>query len=272
MSFMFILLIQGLIAAIVSGLLCGYIGVYLKRLGLITLGFAVAHGAIAGASIAFMLGLNVEMLAFTFGVLVAIVIEILHNRFDVDRELASMFVFSLSSSLAIIAIYLTPSILLTSDIAIVILWGSILSMTRERIIFLGIILISILLYVSAFRLEIDSLLFDPKLAEAEGINTELHALAFILISSLTITVLLRFIGGLLLFTLLFVPATTSTTITYKNQEAVGALIGAIAGAIGLLLSFRFDLPVGSTMALSICTIAIILEIVNTLIHTKKIMH
>ncbi len=270
MNIMLMILMQSLAAAIVSGALCGYIGVYLKRLRLITLGFAVAHGAIAGASIAFMLGVSMEMIAFPFGIASAVLIEILHRRFGVERDLASMFVFSMSSAIAIVAIYLTPTILLTSDVASVILWGSILSMTRERIVFLSIILLSVYLYTWAFRLELNSLLFDSKLAEAEGVNIELHTIFLVTITALTITILIRFIGGLLLFSLVYSPAIAATTITHKKQTLISSIIGSLSGGIGVIISFHYDLPIGSTITLTVCTITILAVIISFIIDRLKL--
>lgn len=256
MDFMTKLLLEAVFAACVSGSLCGYLGVYLRRLRLITLGFAVAHGALAGASIAFMMNYNVEIIAFTFGILAAAIIEVLHAEFNIERDLASMFVFSFSSAVAIIAIYLTPTILLTSDIASLVLWGSILAMTISKTLILLVILGLMLVYTRAFKLELNSLLFDQKLAESEGIKVGVHAAIFIVISAGVISIMLRFIGGLLLFSMIFGPAVSATAITYRKQGLVGALIGSLAGMVGVLMSFHFDLPIGSTIALSVTILSI----------------
>jgi len=270
MNLMMIIFTESVVAACIAGILCGYLGVYLSRLRLITLGFAVAHGAIAGASIAFLLGLNVELLSFIFGVLAALMIEYLHKRFDVERDIASMYVFSFSSAIAIIAIYMTPTLLLTSDIASMILWGSILAMTMEKIVFLATILSILVAYTRIFKWELNSILFDRKLAEAEGVNTSLHTVAFVLISAATISILLRFVGGLLLFSLIFGPAVAATSVTYKRQNAVGALIGSSSGILGVIISFYFDLPIGSMIAISVCIISVSASMVINVYFRRKL--
>ncbi|MEX0568619.1 MAG: metal ABC transporter permease [Candidatus Njordarchaeota archaeon] len=271
MELMLLLLLESLVAAILAGSLCGYLGVYLKRLRLITLGFAVAHGAIAGASIAFMLQINIEITAFIAGIIVAFFIEILYKRFEIERDLASMYVFSISSALAIIAIYSSPTLLLTSDIATLILWGSILSMTLDKIIFLAVILIILILYTHAYRIDVNSLLFDQKLAEAEGVNTEYHAAILVLISSASIAILLKFVGGLLLFSLIFGPAIAATVISHKRQGLIGLLIGSVSCSIGVLISFYLDLPIGSTIALSSGIISAVISILATLFEKRRII-
>ncbi len=264
-----IIFLESVVAACIAGLLCGYLGTYLRRLRLITLGFAVAHGAIAGASIAFMMGYPVEMPAFLFGVLAATLIEVLHRRFGVERDVASMYVFSFSSALAVIAIYSTPTILLTSDIASMILWGSILTMTLDKILILCMLLLLLLAYTRAFRLELDSILFDQKLAESEGVRVGLHVTVFILISSASVAILLRFVGGLLLFSLIFSPAIAATSISYRRQGGVGAAIGSAAGIIGVVLSFALDLPIGSTIAISSGMLSIALASIFMLLGKRK---
>ncbi|MEX2703555.1 MAG: metal ABC transporter permease, partial [Candidatus Baldrarchaeota archaeon] len=195
MIFMTLLFIEALVAALLAGSLCGVLGTYLRKLGLLTLCFTVAHAALAGASFSILFSTPPELTAFSFSVVAAFVVEFLYYRVGIEREVISMCTFSLSSALAMIAIYMSPSVTLTSETASLILWGSILAVTPAKIMLLTFLSISLIVYILSFKLEIDALLFDIKLAEAEGVNIQFHSTILLLLTALAISIILKLTGG-----------------------------------------------------------------------------
>ena len=261
---MILLLLLPSIGASLSGFLCGYLGLYLKRLGLMTITFTVLHGVLAGAAISLMLSIPPEPLAFMLGVLLAVAIEYLHEYMGIDRDAASMALFSFASALAMMAVFMTPSKTLTSESASLILWGSILAINSGKLVLLTCILVSVIIYVLAFKLEIKAILFDPELAEAEGINVKLHALILIILIAITITASLKLIGGFMLFALLYNPIILAERIRTTQQALVSGIIGAVAGSMGVIISYLLDTPTGATVALTASTILIIGLTVTTI--------
>ncbi len=250
MAFLVLLLMEVIIAAFLAGSLCGSMGVYLKRMNLLTLSFTVAHAALAGASVGLLLDFSPEFLAFIFGLIAAIFVESIHQKIGIDRELISMGIFSLSSALAMFAIYAKPAVTLTSETASLILWGSILAVTISKIILLVGIACAFTLYIFAFKMEINSILFDSKLAAAEGINVSLHSTFLVLITAATIAIILRLTGGFLVFSLLFNPSMSAIRISHKRQPLLGALFGGLSAVAGVLISFSLDTPIGATISIS----------------------
>jgi len=249
MDFMILLLLEAMVTASLAGALCGSLGVYLKRMNLLTISFTVAHAALAGAALSILLKTDPEATAFIFGIFIAAMVEISHNKLGIDRELISMGFFSFSSAIAMFAIYLTPSVTLTSEVASLVLWGSVLAATVRKIILLIFLIIALLIYVLAFKIEINTILFDKKLAEAEGVNVTLHATILIIITALTISLILKLTGAFLVFSLLFNPSMSAIKLTYKRQPLLGAIIGGTSGAVGVLLSFALDTPIGATISI-----------------------
>ncbi len=222
-----------------------------------TITFTVLHGVLAGAALSLMLSIPPEPLAFTLGVLLAVAIEYLHEYLGVDRDAASMALFSLASALAMMAVFMTPSKTLTSESASLILWGSILAINPGKLVLLICILVSVIIYVLAFKLEIKAILFDPELAEAEGINVKLHALILIILIAITITASLKLIGGFMLFALLYNPIIVAERMRTVKQALVSGTIGATAGFMGVIISYLLDTPTGATVALTASLILII---------------
>ncbi|PDM26699.1 hypothetical protein CP083_02470 [Candidatus Bathyarchaeota archaeon B24-2] len=240
-----------LLAAVLSGNLCGAIGFYVQRLKITTLSFSVAHAALAGASIGLILNLDPVYSAMIVAVASALILGVIFTRVEYGRELISMAVFSTSSAIAVFAIYLSNvRVLATASIAVV-LWGSLLAITVEKLILLLLTLFIFVLYILAYKIQIDSMLYDVKMAEAEGINVQMHMLIMLFFAGLIISSSLRLTGGFLVFTLLYNPVAASFQISRRAhmQLLVSSILGASSASSGLIVSYILDWPVGATIAL-----------------------
>ncbi len=270
MQIMSLLFIEALTAASLAGSLCGALGAYLKRLGLLTLCFTVAHAALAGASLSVLLSTPPELTAFTLSVAAALIVELLYQRVGIERETISMCTFSLSSAIAMVAIYMSPSITLTAETASLVLWGSVLAATPGKIVLLSLLLAALALCILSFKLEIDALLFDSKLAEAEGVNVQLYSALFLLLAALAISVALKLTGGFLVFALLYNPTAAVEKATYRRQPLLAGVVGGSSGLIGVIASYILDTPVGATIAIA-ASIALIagVGVASMLEHLRR---
>ncbi|MGQ4834460.1 MAG: metal ABC transporter permease [Candidatus Asgardarchaeia archaeon] len=268
--FMTLLFIEASITAVLAGSLSGALGTYLKRLGLLTLCFTVAHAALAGAAFSILFSTPPELTAFIFSITAAFIVEVLYYKINIDREIISMCTFSLSSALAMFAVYMSPSVTLTSETTSLILWGSILAATPAKIMLLTFLVISLILYIFSFKLEIDALLFDTKLAEAEGVNVQFHSTVLLLLTAIAISMILKLTGGFLVFALLFNPTAAVERLSYKRQPLLGGIVGGLSGFLGVIVSYIFDSPIGATIAVMASVMLIIgISISSILEHFRK---
>jgi len=250
MNFLVIIFMEAVIIALISGALSGSLGVILYRMNLLTISFTTAHAALAGAALSLIIGTNPELTAFIFSLLVALLVEALYEKIGINREMISMALFSFSSALSMFAIFMTPTVTLTSEVASLVLWGSVLAVTPAKILLMLLVFIGFILYISAFKFEIDSILFDYKLAEAEGVNVSMHAIILILVTSISISLILKLTGAFLTFSLLFNPSMSAIKLSHKRQAFIGGVLGGISGSLGVVLSFILDSPIGATIALT----------------------
>jgi len=262
---MFELLSLAVLAAILSGNLCGAIGFYVQRLKITTISFSVAHAALAGASIGLILYVDAVYSAMIFAVVAALVLGLIFTRVEYERELLSMTVFSASSAIALLAIYMSNvRVLATASIAVV-LWGSLLAVTPQKLLILFLTAFLFATYIVAYRIHIDSMLYDKKLAEAEGIDVQAHILAILFFAGVIIASSLRLTGGFLVFTLLYNPVAASFQLTKKAslQLLLSSLLGAISALSGLIISYILDWPVGATIAIVSSIILLLAYLTNT---------
>jgi len=259
------------IASLLSGGLCGLLGYYAQRFNIVTLSFSVAHAALAGASLALIIKSDVTYSALVFAILFALGMGIISTRISPhERELISMGFFSLFNAIAIFMVYMSTSYVLSTVSISVVLWGSILAITKSKLILLAGIIAIFMLYLLVFKPQIDSILFDRKLAEAEGIDVDLHTIALLLFIGVAIAFTLRLTGGFLVFTLLYNPVASAMQLIRRAQwqQILAPTIGMLTALLGLIFSYILDWPVGATIAIVSSTILMIAYITRTVINMK----
>ena len=194
-----------LLAALLGGGLCSLLGYYVLRLGIATLAFTVAHAALAGAALSLTLGTDTTVTAMVVATVTAVLLGVVFARLEYGRDLVCMALFSLFNAVALLCIYLSNVQVLATVSLAEVLWGSVLTVTVPKVILLAGVTAAVILYVLAFKPQIDSMVFDKRLAEAEGVPVTLHTLLLLLATALAIAVVLRITGGFLTFTLLIPP-------------------------------------------------------------------
>ena len=132
-----------------------------------------------------------------------------------------------------------------------ILWGSILGMSISDIIRLGILAIVIITLMVLFSKEFQSIIFDRKMAEASGVPTKPFYYLILFLTGVTVSLSLKLIGGLLIFALIVNPTSTAYQFFYDFKKIIifSPLFGVGYCMIGILVSFLFDFPIGSSIAI-----------------------
>jgi len=245
----------GLIATLFSGaaltgVACGLLGTFVVRLRLSSLGFTMSHAAFAGAALGLALGIEPLGLALAGAVLTAAVLGPVAERAKLPTDVITGVLFPLAMALGLIFLFLAPGTAMSSS-ALSLLWGSLLAMTPEELLRLVGLTGVVGLVIALFFKEFQALLFDRKLAEESGISTRPFYYLILFLTGVTIALALRLVGGLLIFVLLQSPAATALQFSCDLKKIFlwAALLGVAYAFAGLLLSFAFNLPLGSAIVL-----------------------
>jgi len=238
-------------ASIISGSLCGAIGFYIQRLEITTMSFSIAHAALAGASIGLVLGLDPTYSAMVMAVVLSLLLGLIFTKISHGRDLVSMAIFSACSAIALFSIYMSNAKVLATSSVAVILWGSILAITPQKFVILVLAAFGFSLYIISYKIQIDSMIYDKKVAEAEGIDVQLHTLAILSFAGIVIALTLKLTGGFLVFALLYNPVSTSIQLVRKAhiQLILSSFLGGASALSGMLVSYALDWPVGATIAI-----------------------
>jgi ABC-type Mn2+/Zn2+ transport system permease subunit len=246
----FAIMQKALLACLLAGFLMGLIGVFVVRMRLSAIGYSMSHGAFAGAALGVATATNPLVTGLLFASATAFVIGPIADKARLHASTITSIVFPLNMALAFVFLTLTPEIGLTSQVANV-LWGSIISMTNSDLVYLTTLFAATIAIVHFIWKELFAIMFNRKLAEADGINTKPFIYLIIFLAGVVVTFSLKLVGGLLIYALLFNPASTTLQFSENMRKIIIAspLIGMATTVSGLIVSLFFDLPVGSCIVI-----------------------
>ncbi len=241
---------RALIACILAGFLMGLIGVFVVRMRLSAIGYSMSHGAFAGAALGAATATNPLATGLAFASVTALLIGPVADKARLHADTITSIVFPLNMALAFVFLTMVPEVGLSSQVANV-LWGSIISVTNADLVFLATLFAGTLAIVYFVWKELFAIMFNRKLAQADGINTKPFVYLIIFLAGVVITFSLKLVGGLLIYALIFNPASTVLQFSENMRKVVVAspLVGMTTTVSGLIASLFFDLPVGSCIVI-----------------------
>ena len=240
---------NAIISAFLGGVVCSVIGVFVVLMHMPFIGVAMSHAAFAGALLGLLLGIDPLLIALVLSLLAAAVIGPLADRGELSPETSLGVIFSLMLGIAFLLMGLMPY---ARAGAMDLLWGSILTNTRNDIMLLAIVTAVVVGLVVTFYKEIKATIFNRNIALAVGLPATIVFYGVLFLTGATVTASLRSIGGLLVFSLILNPAAAAYQLTYsmKRMFLLAAIFGVISAWAGLLFSYLFDIPSGATIVIT----------------------
>jgi len=240
---------NAIISAFLGGVVCSVIGVFVVLMHMPFIGVAMSHAAFAGALLGLLLGIDPLLIALVLSLLAAAVIGPLADRGELSPETSLGVIFSLMLGIAFLFMGLMPY---ARAGAMDLLWGSILTNTRNDIMLLAIVTAVVVGLVVTFYKEIKATIFNRNIALAVGLPATIVFYGVLFLTGATVTASLRSIGGLLVFSLILNPAAAAYQLTYsmKRMFLLSATFGVLSGWVGLLFSYLFDIPSGATIVVT----------------------
>lgn len=239
---------NALIAILLAAPLFGLVGTMIVNNKMSFFSDAMGHCALTGIAIGVMLGIEnyaVSMLAFAilFAIGIASIIES-----DVSSSDTIIGVFS-SAGIAIGIVILSANGGFSKYSGYLV--GDILSITKNEIFVLAaIFLVVISVWVISFnKLMLASLSAD--MAKSKRINVKLYKNLFAVLIALIVTVSIKWVGMLIINSLLVLPAAAAKNIvkSMRAYHIVSVLFSLFSGICGLVLSYYIGTSAGATIVL-----------------------
>ncbi|MGD2065171.1 MAG: metal ABC transporter permease [Dehalococcoidia bacterium] len=257
---------NAILAGLFGGITCSVVGVFVVTMHLSFIGVCVAHAAFAGALLGLWLGFNPLIGALLFSLASAAIIGPVADRGELNPDTSIGIVFSLMLGLAFLFMGLMPG---ARTEALNLFWGSILTVTRQDIIFLAVITGVIGGLVAVFYKEIQAVICHRDVALAVGIPATIVFYGLLFSTGITITASLQSIGGLLIYSLILNPAAAAYQLTYslKRMLLIAVAFGVISCWVGLAVSYLLDIPSGAAIVI---TSAIIFGLATAFSPKRKV--
>jgi len=235
-------------AAVLAGLSCSIIGVFIFCLRIPFVGVLIAHAAMAGAILAQFLGWPELPPALGMSFLSIFFVGWLTDHTEVDLNISLSILFSLMMGLAFLGIGLIPE---PKTPILSLLWGNILLVTRTEVLAMIIVTLCLLSMIGLGFRQLKAVLFSRTIAAALGLREEIYFYALLLLSGGVVSVNLNTIGGLMLYSLLVNPAAGAYQLTYslKAMVIIAAFLGVGASLLGFLCSYLWSLPTGASIVI-----------------------
>ena len=209
---------------------------------------ALGHSALTGIAIGVVLGWENQMVAMLiFGVLWAVLITFVkhHSKMSADTIIS---VFS-STSIALGLVVLSRGGAFAKYSAVLV--GDVLSITQADLVSLVLALLAALV--------VWLLLFNPlmitsvnsPLARSRGIRSRMTEYAFTILVAVAVMVSIRWVGVMLINSLLILPAAASRNVARNaaGYMRLSVLISMVCGVCGLVLSYYLDTSAGAAVVL-----------------------
>ncbi len=246
--FQYSFMVRALIVSVIVGIMCPVVGAYVVTRGLGFMGDALAHAALPGMALAFMLGLSPFIGIIPGAIAIALLIGYMTMRAGVSEDTSIGILFAGMFALGLVM--LTTAGGLPVNVEDVLL-GQVLGTSRNDVLITLGLAGGVLLLVWVLHKEFVFTSFDPTGASVIGVPTQLLDYTLLVLLALVIVIALQAVGIVLVISMLITPAATAQLLVrnFTQSMMIGAAVGAASAIIGLYLSFHYNLPSGPAMAL-----------------------
>lgn len=262
---------NSLLAGIFASISCGIIGTYIVTRRMVFLSGGITHASFGGIGIGYFFGFNPVISAAIFAVFSAWGVEFMSKKSDVREDSVIGILWSFGMALGIMFIFLTPGY---APNLMSYLFGSILTVSSLDIwLMLALSIILILVFISFYRI-ILFVSYDQEFAKTHKVAADFVNYVLISLVALTIVLNIKIVGIILVISLLTIPQSIANLFTkkFKNIIIISIVIGLIGAFLGLIISYKINIPSGASIIFSLTMIFIlakVFQIARKKIHLKK---
>ena len=239
---------NALIASILASIVCGFIGVIVIEKRLVMMSGGIAHTAYGGVGLGYLMGFEPIIGAFIFSISAALLIGAIKRRGGVQSDIIIGLFWSLGMALGIVFIALMPGY--PPDLNSY-LFGNILSVTRADLNLMIILTFFVVFIVIVLFHDWKAYLFDEEFAKIIGIKTAFLEYLLLVLVAMTVVVLIRVAGIILVLALLTAPAAIASIFSnrFKNRMILAAVFGAFLCVSGLWISYQMNIASGACIVI-----------------------
>ena len=211
-------------------------------------GDTLSHSALLGVALGIFLQINPYIAILVLTILLSIAMVWLENntQFSVDTLLGIIAHSCLSIGVVTVGLLQNVRVDLMSY-----LFGDLLAITYDDLIYISLGAIVVLSALIYFWKPLISTTISPELAQVEGINVKRMRFILMILTALTIALSMKFVGALIITSLLIIPAAAAKRFARTPESMVGIAVSVsmLAVSMGLTLSAYYDTAAGPSVVI-----------------------
>jgi zinc transport system permease protein len=239
---------NALLAIIISAPIFALLGTMIVNKKMAFFSDAMGHSALCGIAVGVLLGFtNHSLSMIIFAILFSVLLNFVKDRTSYGADTIISVFTSIALALGLTLLSFGGSFNKYNSYLV----GDILSITSHEITYLFICLILvILLWIFAYN-KINAESINSSLSKSKGINGKLYDYIFSAFISVVIMLSIRWIGVLLINSLVILPAAAARNISTNTRQyhIWTVLFSMIMGISGLITSYYIHVPTGPMIVL-----------------------
>lgn len=234
---------KALIIGVFSGIIAGIIGTFIVIKKISFISGSIAHASFGGLGIAYFLGVNPVIGAMVFAVLSSLGIGVVSKKSKTHEDTIIGAMWSLGMAIGIVFIFLTPGY--AGDLFSY-LFGNILLTTSGDLYLVFALDVLVVLSVVVFYKWFVAIIFDEEFAEVTNVKVLPLYLFLLSLIAISVVVLIKVVGIILVIALLTLPAATAQLFSKKFIGIMtwAVIISIISTVSGIFVSYYLNLPSG----------------------------
>lgn len=261
---------NALLIGLLSGIACGIIGsfVVVKKISFIS--GSIAHASFGGIGIAYFLGFNPVLGALLFSILSALGIGIISHKNQSQEDASIGAIWAIGMAVGLVFIYLTPGY--AADLMSY-LFGNILLSTQNDLLYVFILDVLIILSVGVLFKWLVAMIFDEEFSRVTNIKVFPLYLFLLVLVAMSVVVLIRSVGVILVIALLTLPAASAQLISKRFNIIIyiAICLAVFSNLFGIFLSYYLNLPSGPVVIFTAAIIYFLIWLYRN-INFKKRAH
>ena len=234
-------MLTALLAGLITGLVCAYLGVFIVLKRIVFMGIALAEVAALGVALGLFIGMNPFTSSSILTLIGVIVFWAAHAERNISRESFIGFVYVFCASLAVLLIAKNP---IAEAKGINLISGNLLYTTWQDVAVLGVAAFLIMLVHLAFFKKFLFVSFDKETAFTSGIKSNMLDLLLYMTIGIIVSLATKVCGVIFVFASFLIPAMIGLVLARRIRMIfiMACLSACFCVIVGLIFSYIWDLP------------------------------
>jgi len=255
-------LLPSILAGLGIALIAGPLGSFVVWRKMAYFGDTLAHASLMGLALGFLFNINLYLALLICCLMLAVLLVTLQKQKLVATDTLLGILAHSALSLGLVAVSFLDNVRVD---LMSYLFGDLLAVSPTDLVFIYTGAGVIGLVLATFWRPLLSTTVNEDLAAVDGINIDLMRLILMLLVGIVIAVGMKFVGALIMTSLLIIPAATARKFssTPEQMALFASVIGSIAVCGGLSLSWFYDTPAGPSVVISAAAMFMLSQMVRS---------